>query len=197
MTPERPTPITDATVLRAIAHPVRTQVLGELYAAGHARAADIADALGIPANQASFHLRQLAKYGVIEPAPELARDGRDRVWRPVHEHGLNLELKQMEQAPGGRAAVAVWRRQAAQSAQEAVARAYALPREKDTQVTIMENWVRLTKAEAEELSHELSALEEKWLKRTQAEPRDGRRTYHVLQVLQPAQPAGAEPDDPG
>jgi len=185
---EDATPITDATVLRAIAHPVRNEVLGELYAAGHARAADIADALGIPANQASFHLRQLAKYGVIEPAPEHARDGRDRVWKPVHEHGLNLELDQMERDPGGKAAVSVWRRQAGQSAQEAVARAYATPRQKGTQITIMENWVRLTKEEAEELSHELGALEEKWLKRTQSDQREGRRTYHALHVLQPAQP---------
>ena len=45
------------------------------------RAADIGEALGIPANQASFHLRQLAKYGVIVAAPEAARDKRDRVWR--------------------------------------------------------------------------------------------------------------------
>ena len=45
------------------------------------RAADVAERLDIPANQASFHLRQLAKYGLVEEAPELARDGRDRVWR--------------------------------------------------------------------------------------------------------------------
>jgi DNA-binding transcriptional ArsR family regulator len=193
MAEERPTPISDPTVLRAIAHPVRSQVLGELYAAGHIRAADVAEALGIPANQASFHLRQLAKYGLVQPAPELARDGRDRVWKPVHERGLNLELNEMEQGPGGKAAVSVWRQQAGRAAQEAVARAYALPRLKDVQVTIMENWLRLTKEEAEEFSLELDALEEKWLRRTQADQREGRRTYHVLQVLQPAHPDHLEP----
>ena len=53
----------------------------ELAATGSMRAADVARELGIPANQASFHLRQLAKYGLVEEAPEAARDKRDRVWR--------------------------------------------------------------------------------------------------------------------
>src|SRR3954447_8057680 len=113
MTESGSTEVHDPRVLRAIAHPLRARILGEVSAAGHLRAADVAEALGIPANQASFHLRQLAKYGLIEPAPEQARDGRDRVWKPVHEHGVNLELEQMEKGPGGKAAVAVFRRQAA------------------------------------------------------------------------------------
>lgn len=44
------------------------------------RAADIAEALGIAASTASFHLRVLADAGLIEEAPEHARDRRDRVW---------------------------------------------------------------------------------------------------------------------
>jgi predicted ArsR family transcriptional regulator len=190
MADQQATSISDPTVLRAIAHPVRNQILGELYAAGHLRAADVAGQLGIPANQASFHLRQLAKYGLVEPAPELARDGRDRVWRPVHERGLNLELREMEQDAGGRAAVEVWRRQAGRAAQESVAHAFARPREQGVQVTIIQDWIRLTKAEAEEYSHELTALQEKWHDRIKADPREGRRTYQLLEVLQPAHPGG-------
>src|SRR3954451_8686168 len=117
--------VEDPRILRAIAHPMRNRILGELVAAGHLRAADVAEVLGIPANQASFHLRQLAKYGLVEQAPELARDGRDRVWRPVHEHGLTLELTEMEKGPGGRSAVAVWRGQAAAVAKAAIDRAYS------------------------------------------------------------------------
>ncbi len=122
----RRTIVSDPRVLRAIAHPMRNRILGEVYAAGHLRAADVAEVLGIPANQASFHLRQLAKYGLVEPAPELARDGRDRVWKPAHEHGACPSTSAtLEQGPGGKAAVAVWQRQAAASAIEAVDRAYA------------------------------------------------------------------------
>ena len=62
-------PVHDPRLLRAIAHPVRNRILGEMSAGGPMRAADVARELGIPANQASFHLRQLAKYGFVETTP--------------------------------------------------------------------------------------------------------------------------------
>src|SRR5262245_60165192 len=116
--------VSDPRVLRAIAHPVRNRILSELYATGPLRAADVATALDIPANQASFHLRQLDKYGLVELAPELARDGRDRVWKPVHEHGISLSFNELEETPGGKGAVSVFRRQAAAVAHEAIDRVY-------------------------------------------------------------------------
>jgi DNA-binding transcriptional ArsR family regulator len=183
-----PLTISDPRVLRAIAHPVRTRILGEVYAAGHLRAADVAEALGIPANQASFHLRQLAKYGLVEPAPELARDGRDRVWKPAGEGTISLEVSQMEKDPGGRAAVSVWRRQAVASSKEAVERAYARRKSPDEHVMISDDWLRLTAQEARELSEELIALQDRWARRTQDHPpaEGERRTYHLLHLLQPA-----------
>ena len=183
-----PSSVEDPRILRAIAHPMRNRILGELSAAGHLRAADVAEVLGIPANQASFHLRQLAKYGLVELAPELARDGRDRVWRPVHEHGLTLEVSAMEKGPGGKEAVAVWRRQAAAVAKAAVDRAYTIRNTRDTHLMISDDWIRLTKAEAKEFADDLIALQERWQDRSQAAADDGkdRRTYHVLKVMQPA-----------
>ena len=182
------TRIEDPRILRAIAHPIRNRILGELVAAGHLRAADVAEVLGIPANQASFHLRQLAKYGLVELAPELARDGRVRVWRPIHEHGLTLEVEAMAKDPGGKEAVTVWRRQAAAAAKAAVDRAYSQRKSRDVHLMISDDWVRLTKAEAKELAEDLVALQERWQDRTQAAAGDGkaRRTYHVMKILQPA-----------
>jgi predicted ArsR family transcriptional regulator len=188
-----PSRVEDPRILRAIAHPMRNRILGELVAAGHLRAADVAEVLGIPANQASFHLRQLAKYGLVEAAPELARDGRDRVWRPVHEHGLTLEVEAMATDPGGKEAVSVWRRHAAAEAKAAIDRAYTRTKSRDVHVMISDDWVRLTKAEAKELAEELMTLQERWQDRTQAAADDGqtRRTYHVMKVLQPAPEAQA------
>jgi DNA-binding transcriptional ArsR family regulator len=77
--------ITDPGVLRALSHPLRQRILGELDVVGHARAADLAAALEEAANSISFHLRVLAKAGIIEEAPEHARDRRDRVWRQTAE----------------------------------------------------------------------------------------------------------------
>lgn len=67
--------------LRAMAHPLRLDIMERMGRRGTARAADLAADLGIPANSVSYHLRILARGGVIEEAPEAARDRRDRVWR--------------------------------------------------------------------------------------------------------------------
>ncbi len=174
----------DPRVLRAIAHPVRNRVLSELSAVGPMRAADVARRIGIPANQASFHLRQLAKYGLVVEAPELARDGRDRVWR-VEEEATELHLAGLEDTPGGKAAVSVFRRQMAARAHALVDSAYAFEREQDTSVTVIEDSVALTRDEAVELAEELTAMTRRWHARTQGQEQAGRRTYHLLQLLQP------------
>jgi DNA-binding transcriptional ArsR family regulator len=180
--------ISDPRELRAIAHPTRERVLAELYAVGPMRAADVAEAIGIPANQASFHLRQLAKYGLVAEAPELARDGRDRVWRAVNEHGISLDIEDLEEVPGGRAAVKVWRRQATAATHELVDTAYAARKEKGRHIMISANALSLSAKEAKEFSVELAALVDRWSTRgssTDAKAPPGRITYHLLQILQP------------
>ena len=114
----------DPRVLRAIAHPMRNRILTELDAHGPLRAADVARLLGIPANSASFHLRQLAKFGLVEEDPAAARDKRDRVWRATEEAGYNVSLGEVEKAPGGKAASAVFRRTKAAWAHHLVELAY-------------------------------------------------------------------------
>lgn len=180
-------PVHDPRVLRAIAHPVRNRVLHELSAGGPMRAADVARELEIPANQASFHLRQLAKYGLVEEDPAAARDKRDRVWKLASEQGLSIDLGKLEDGPGGRAAVQVFRRNAAAWGHVVVDAAYAEPRGKDkgTVRTVSEESVRLTKEEAQQLSRELEAVVAQWTEGTRGQRDDGRRTYLLFQVLQP------------
>jgi len=70
-------------MLKAYSHPLRRRIARVLAGREHARAADIAAELDVPANSISFHLRVLADANLIEEAPEHARDRRDRVWKPV------------------------------------------------------------------------------------------------------------------
>jgi DNA-binding transcriptional ArsR family regulator len=70
-----------SAMLKAYAHPLRRQMLRLFARREHLRAADVAADLEVPANSASFHLRVLADAGLIEEAPEHARDRRDRVWK--------------------------------------------------------------------------------------------------------------------
>lgn len=68
-------------MLKALTHPLRRQILRLLAKREYLRAADAAEALGVPANKVSFHLRVLADAGLLVEAPEHARDRRDRVWK--------------------------------------------------------------------------------------------------------------------
>jgi len=175
----------DPRVLRAIAHPVRNRILTELDAHGPLRAADIAQLLGVPANSASFHLRQLAKFGLVEEDPAAARDKRDRVWRPTEQAGFDVSLSEIEKTPGGRAASKVFRQTKEAWAHRVVEEAYGEDRTPGIHRSVIEQAVRLTKAEARELTEELVAVVDAWRERTQRGVDDDRQTYHVFQVVQP------------
>ena len=181
-----PQPITDPRVLRAIAHPTRMRVLDELEVSGPMRAADVAEVLDIPANQASFHLRQLAKYGLIEEAPEAARDGRDRVWKAVNEDGMRLDLSELEKAPGGKAAVSVFRRQWLANAHESLDRAMQWHDRNDSTVNVANGTLRLTKAEASKLADEIGELIERTRKAGTKGAKTA-RTYEFITILQPSE----------
>lgn len=66
--------------IRALAHPVRLEILGLLDRLGEATATECAERTGQTVANCSFHLRTLAKYGFVEPAE---RRGRERPWRPA------------------------------------------------------------------------------------------------------------------
>jgi DNA-binding transcriptional ArsR family regulator len=72
--------ITDPQALRALAHPIRLQVLELLTVDGPATGRQLADRTGESTASISYHVGQLAKWGLVEPAAELAR-GRERPWR--------------------------------------------------------------------------------------------------------------------
>ena len=174
----------DPRVLRAIAHPTRNRILSELFAAGSLRAADIARELDIPANQASFHLRQLAKYGLVEEAPDEARDRRDRVWRLVDPDGVSFRTRELLEQPGGKAAYAVFQRSAVAWGHHLVDRALAPDPAAGREKSVSEWALRLTPQESQELLEEMGELVDRWRQRTRGSD-DERTTYSVYQLIQP------------
>ena len=179
-----PNVVHDPKVLRAIAHPLRNRILGELSAQGSMRAADIARDLDIPANQASFHLRSLAKYGLVEEDPAAAHDRRDRVWRRVHEGGLRINLAELEESPGGKAAATVFRRNAAAWGHLIVEQIYAHEGAPNDASSLREVALRLTDDEAKKVGRDLAAVIDRWSDRTQG--RDAsRRTYLYFGAVLP------------
>ena len=73
------TRLTDPRALRAYAHPVRMALVGLLRTEGPLTATRAAELLGESSGTASFHLRQLAKYGLVEEAG--GGTGREKPWR--------------------------------------------------------------------------------------------------------------------
>ncbi|GIF27002.1 DNA-binding MarR family transcriptional regulator [Actinoplanes tereljensis] len=74
--------IGDPLTLRALAHPLRLKLHALVGREGSITAAEAARQLGVSQALASHHLRQLAKYGYVEPAE--AGDNRERPWRVTH-----------------------------------------------------------------------------------------------------------------
>ncbi|MFD0634464.1 ArsR/SmtB family transcription factor [Catenulispora yoronensis] len=65
--------------MRAVAHPIRLEVMELIGRHGRLTTADAARELGISHGLASHHLRQLAKYGFVEQVA--GKDNRERPWR--------------------------------------------------------------------------------------------------------------------
>jgi hypothetical protein len=76
--------IPDTTALKALAHPDRLRMLGILRFDGPDTATGLAKRLGLNSGATSYHLRQLAEYGFIEPAAEIGNK-RERWWQAKHE----------------------------------------------------------------------------------------------------------------
>ncbi len=73
------TRLTDPRALRAYAHPVRMKLVGLLRTEGPLTATRAAELLGESSGTCSFHLRQLAKYGLVEETGD--GTGRQKPWR--------------------------------------------------------------------------------------------------------------------
>ncbi len=71
--------LTDPRALRAVAHPLRLSLIGLLRREGPLTATQAGERLGESAQSCWFHLRQLAKYGLVEEAGR--GNGRERPWK--------------------------------------------------------------------------------------------------------------------
>jgi DNA-binding MarR family transcriptional regulator len=93
----------DPTVIRALAHPLRLELLAITGRAGQITTADAARELGISHGLASHHLRQLAKYSFVEQVA--GKDNRERPWRLTY---TSTSWRGADATPEGAEAAAVF-----------------------------------------------------------------------------------------
>jgi predicted transcriptional regulator len=90
--PEARRTVTDVRVLGALAHPARVRLLNHLVEVGPSTATECAAVAGITPSACSYHLRHLARFGLVErtdPVDGAGRDGRERWWRAA-QTGLSI-----------------------------------------------------------------------------------------------------------
>ena len=83
------TRISDPKVMRALAHPARLTILEELGLGRAGTATEFAAICGLTPSATSYHLRALAKAGLVQEAPGRG-DGRERVWQLISSSGIEI-----------------------------------------------------------------------------------------------------------
>lgn len=191
---DKPRSLSDPRALKALAHPLRMRLIGELSTRGSMRAVDLANAVDEPANSVSFHLRQLAKYGVIEQDDDRAADGRERWWRMPSDQGFRINPAELASLEGGEAALSVFRRVITGNV-HALARVVHgttfAPDDTSPDRHLISNdfAVRLSADEMDELKDDMFDLMMRWMARSRelAEVDDGveRRTVYAVMLGAP------------
>ncbi|MRH27838.1 helix-turn-helix domain-containing protein [Microbacterium sp. SYP-A9085] len=157
--------VADPSALRALANPLRLQILGSLRTEGAQSVGALGGRLGAAPGSISYHLGTLARHGFVEEAPELARDGRERWWRATADT-TTFTPAELQHDPA--------QRDAAHAMRQTFVQLYAADQLAylETESTLDDDWIAaatmgddmpwLTASELRELSDELVALAARW-----------------------------------
>lgn len=157
--------VTDYRVLAALAHPLRRRLLDVLRVDGPSTASMLAERTDQAVGNISHHVKVLATHGLVEPAPELARDRRERWWRSAST-ALRWSTTDFADDPAAEAA-------------SLAASALGLQRQLDLTTSWLQNdasnsaewqdaafntdtWLRLTHGELSRLSEEILELVDRY-----------------------------------
>lgn len=200
-TPESPLAedavVLDAKGLRALAHPVRVQVIGLLRKHGPSTATRLAELLNINSGAASYHLRRLAAAGFVQEDTTRG-NARERWWRAVHRATQFEYLDLAEREPEATMAylqsvAAIY----AMRTQRAINELQTMPRAWRAASDMSDMPLRLTPQEAAALREELWAVIGRYRRDSPDAadaPADAERVTVIVQILPeldaPAAPEG-------
>ncbi|GAB2613841.1 transcriptional regulator [Paractinoplanes abujensis] len=168
--------------MRALAHPARIAIVEHLNSTGAViTATECAELVGLSPSATSYHLRELAKYGLVEQA-ESRGDGRERVWRSTSS-GLSIDADGIDpETTSARAAlVDIFLERDMERARQFVGQAAAEPEEWRDISTLSSHQVLLTAEELRELNDKIGALIEPFRvrRRQEEEPPPGARRVQI------------------
>jgi DNA-binding transcriptional ArsR family regulator len=173
--------ITDSRVLAAVSHPLRRRLMDVLKVDGPSTVSMLAERTGQAVANVSHHLKVLGGCDLVQEAPELARDRRERWWRLVSP-GLRWSNADFGDDP---AAVAVANAAVSLNLdrQVSLVRAWHAAAESEHEVWgegpfSTDRWLHLTPSELAELCAEITGLLARWA--TREVPDDGQRREPVF-----------------
>jgi DNA-binding transcriptional ArsR family regulator len=178
--------VTDPKALRALAHPIRLSLMAMLRTQGPLTATRAGELLGESSASTSFHLRQLAKYGLVEEAG--GGQGRERPWQATR---LFTDVPDTTDDPKVAAAAGLVRGVVAQYYFDQVQRWLAVrdtePEEWQLAAQFGDTMIYVTADELAELGRQYEELVDQYLGRlTDASLRpDGARLVSVLRIANP------------
>lgn len=167
--PERDV-VLDARRLQALANPTRIKIVGLLRLHGPATATTLATRLNVNTGATSYHLRELAKAGLVVEDEERG-NARDRWWRSVYASSFLDDPAMLTDAPD---AVLGYLRGVAQLNAEEMFRHVeelpGLPQDWVEASTISDFNLRLTAEQTDALREELLGVLAKYRTDPDAEP---------------------------
>ncbi|WP_086854008.1 ArsR/SmtB family transcription factor [Amycolatopsis kentuckyensis] len=162
--------IRDSKVLAAMSHPLRRRLMELLHLDGPATASVLAAKSGQAVGNISHHMKVLAAARLVEEAPELARDQRERWWKRTSKT-LRWASSDFPDDPVAEAAEVLTLDHQTAIARQWIATRENYPEEWRGAPFSMDTWLRLSTAELDELNERIFLLISEFDNRTK--PGDG------------------------
>ncbi|MFR9776060.1 ArsR/SmtB family transcription factor [Micromonospora sp. MS34] len=178
---QRRVTISDPQVMRALAHPARMAIMEHLSTVeGGATATECAEIAGLSPSATSYHLRELAKFGLIQEAPSRG-DARERVWQ-AFSPSYYVESGPDASSEARAAELAVVEAHLARDTQRVrdwIHRAPGEPREWYEAAWFSDSLLSLTAEELLGLNNAIQELMEPYRRRLRTNPPEGARSVAV------------------
>ncbi|HLV54307.1 MAG TPA: helix-turn-helix domain-containing protein [Actinotalea caeni] len=182
-TPPGPAERSGPERIRALAHPVRLEILDILDRLGEATATECAQRTGQTVANCSFHLRTLAKYGFVE---EAERRGRQRPWRPAPGgYDLRPDVGSSDAVRAADELALLTLERETRRLHAYYAHAHATPARWREAASMLTEVVWATPGELAELADDVAARVARLARRAPADRPAGARPANVLAVLTP------------
>jgi DNA-binding transcriptional ArsR family regulator len=182
----------DGAALKALAHPLRVQILRVLELRERASVSSLAGELGETTAAVSYHLRQLARHGLVEEAPdgppagEHAVGRRPRWWRMAVDE-IHMDAVALTRSADTREAFDFLAREAGASRSRRLAHWFATattwPEEWQRAATELDAPLTLDPGQTRALADDRNALFDRY---RELPPGEGARRVDVQYAVYPA-----------